>query len=115
MINLRALEKTYQTAAGALPAVRGVDLDIREGEFLAVVGRSGSGKSTLLHLICGIDSPTSGTVEVGGTDIGTLSPDRLAAWRGRNVGFVFQFFQLLPTLTAAENVMLPMDFAGALP
>jgi putative ABC transport system ATP-binding protein len=115
MIKLQSLTKTYETAAGAFPAVRTVNLEIAAGEFAAVVGRSGSGKSTLLNLIGGIDSPTSGTVVVGGTDIGRLSSDRLAAWRGKTVGFVFQFFQLLPTLTAAENVMLPMDFAGAVP
>jgi putative ABC transport system ATP-binding protein len=115
MIKLQSLTKTYETAAGAFPAVRTVNLEIAAGEFAAVVGRSGSGKSTLLNLIGGIDSPTLGTVVVGGTDIGRLSSDRLAAWRGKTVGFVFQFFQLLPTLTAAENVMLPMDFAGAVP
>jgi putative ABC transport system ATP-binding protein len=113
MIKLQSLTKTYETAAGAFPAVRGVDLEIAAGAFAAVIGRSGSGKSTLLNLIGGIDSPTSGSVVVGGSDIGRLSSDRLAAWRGKTVGFVFQFFQLLPTLTAAENVMLPMDFAGA--
>ncbi|HEX8154071.1 MAG TPA: ABC transporter ATP-binding protein, partial [Thermoanaerobaculia bacterium] len=82
---------------------------------VAVVGRSGSGKSTLLNLIGGIDAATSGSVHVGGTAIGTLSAKQLAVWRGRNVGFVFQFFQLLPTLTAAENVMLPMDFCNTFP
>jgi putative ABC transport system ATP-binding protein len=82
---------------------------------VAVVGRSGSGKSTLLNLVAGIDRPTSGTVAVGGTGLHDLSHDRLATWRGRTVGVVFQFFQLLPTLTAAENVMLPMDFSGAFP
>ena len=115
MIKLQSLTKTYETAAGAFPAIRAVNLEIAAGEFAAVVGRSGSGKSTLLHLVGGIDSATSGTVEVGSTDIGRLSSDRLAAWRGKTVGFVFQFFQLLPTLTAAENVMLPRDFAGAIP
>jgi putative ABC transport system ATP-binding protein len=115
MIQLQALTKTYEAAAGAFPAVRGVDLRIGDGEFLAVVGRSGSGKSTLLNLIGGIDSPTMGAVSVGGTDVGSLTADRLAAWRGKTVGFVFQFFQLLPTLTASENVMLPMDFLGAVP
>jgi putative ABC transport system ATP-binding protein len=92
MIKLQSLTKTYETAAGAFPAVRGVDLEIAAGAFAAVVGRSGSGKSTLLNLIGGIDSPTSGSVVVGGSDIGRLSSDRLAAWRGKTVGFVFQFF-----------------------
>ena len=115
VIQLQSLTKTYETGAGALAAVRAVDLEIGDGEFLAVVGRSGSGKSTLLNLIGGIDSPTSGSIRVGGSDIGGLAADRLAAWRGRTVGFVFQSFQLLPTLTASENVMLPMDFLGAVP
>jgi putative ABC transport system ATP-binding protein len=115
VIELRALSKTFETPAGAFPALRGVDLDIRTGEFTAIVGRSGSGKSTLLNLIAGIDRPTSGSVAVGGVSLHALSGDRLAAWRGRAVGIVFQFFQLLPTLTVAENVMLPMDFAGTYP
>jgi putative ABC transport system ATP-binding protein len=112
MIQLRGLSKTYATAGGAFPALRAIDLDIAKGEFVALVGRSGSGKSTLLHLIGGIDSATSGTINVAGADIHCFSEQRLAAWRGQSIGFVFQFFQLLPTLTVAENVMLPMDFAG---
>jgi len=115
VIQLRSIQKTFETPAGVFPALRGVDLDIASGEFLAIVGRSGSGKSTLLNLMSGIDRPTGGTVEVGGAALNGFSNDRLAAWRGRAVGIVFQFFQLLPTLTAAENVMLPMDFAGTLP
>ncbi|HKF43787.1 MAG TPA: ABC transporter ATP-binding protein [Thermoanaerobaculia bacterium] len=115
MIKLQSVTKTYETAAGAFPAVRGVDLEVARGEFLAVVGRSGSGKSTLLNLLGGIDSASGGKVEVAGADIGRMRPDALAAWRGRTIGFVFQFFQLLPGLTAAENVMLPMDFLGAVP
>jgi putative ABC transport system ATP-binding protein len=82
---------------------------------VAIVGKSGSGKSTLLNMVGGIDSPTSGVVTVADTAIQSLNPSRLAAWRGRTVGIVFQFFQLLPTLTVAENVMLPMDFLGTLP
>ena len=115
MIQLRGVAKTYETPAGSFAALRGVDLDVRAGEFVAVVGKSGSGKSTLLNLVAGIDRPSAGTVTVAGTVIAGLSHDRLAAWRGRNVGVVFQFFQLLPTLTAIENVMLPMDFRGAIP
>jgi putative ABC transport system ATP-binding protein len=115
LIGLRGVTKTYGRAAGAFSALRGIDLDIRAGEFVAIVGKSGSGKSTLLNMVGGIDSPTSGAVTVGGTAIHSLSPSRLAAWRGSTVGIVFQFFQLLPTLTAAENVMLPMDFRGTLP
>jgi putative ABC transport system ATP-binding protein len=115
MIELHQLNKTYENAAGAFAALRGVELAIDAGEFVAVVGKSGSGKSTLLNLIAAIDVPTSGTVTVGGTSLSGLSANRLASWRGRNVGFVFQFFQLLPTLTAIENVMLPMDFCRTYP
>jgi putative ABC transport system ATP-binding protein len=103
--------KTYPLSAGEVIAVDHLSLDIAQGEFVAVVGRSGSGKTTLLNLLAGIDRPTSGTVRVAGADLGSLSESGLAAWRGRNVGLVFQFFQLLPTLTVVENVMLPMDFA----
>jgi putative ABC transport system ATP-binding protein len=107
--------KTYSLAAGEVVAVDHLSLDIAQGEFVAVVGRSGSGKTTLLNLLAGIDRPTSGTVHAAGADLGRLSESGLAAWRGRNVGLVFQFFQLLPTLTVAENVMLPMDFAKQVP
>jgi len=115
MIELTRITKTYATAAGEFVALRDVDVTIGKGELVAVVGKSGSGKSTLLNVIGGIDTPTSGAVLVGGADIRKLSANALARWRGRNVGFVFQFFQLLPTLTSAENVMLPMDFSGAIP
>jgi putative ABC transport system ATP-binding protein len=115
VISLRGLTRNFETPAGTFPALRGVDLDVAPGEFVSVVGRSGSGKSTLLNLIAGIDRPTAGRVSVAGTAIHELNHDRLAAWRGRTVGIVFQFFQLLPALTAAENVMLPMDFSGTLP
>ncbi|MEO7294643.1 MAG: ABC transporter ATP-binding protein [Candidatus Limnocylindria bacterium] len=107
--------KTYPLAAGEFTAVDHLSLEIEGGEFVAIVGRSGSGKTTLLNLLAGIDRPTSGTVRVAGADLGSLSEDGLAAWRGRNVGLVFQFFQLLPTLTVAENVMLPMDFTKKIP
>ncbi|HVR40228.1 MAG TPA: ABC transporter ATP-binding protein [Thermoanaerobaculia bacterium] len=115
MISLRNLTKTYTTPAGAFHALRGVDLDIDAGAFVAIVGKSGSGKSTLLNLLGGIDRPTSGSVTIGGTAIHELTPHALATWRGSSAGVVFQFFQLLPTLTVAENVMLPMDFRGAIP
>jgi putative ABC transport system ATP-binding protein len=115
LIELQGLNKTYETPAGAFQALRGVDLTIEAGEFVAVVGKSGSGKSTLLNLVGGIDRPTAGSVTVGGTSIEGLSENELSLWRGRHVGLVFQFFQLLPTLTVAENVILPMDFSGAFP
>jgi putative ABC transport system ATP-binding protein len=115
LIQLQALNKTYETPAGAFTALRGVDLTIEASEFVAVVGKSGSGKSTLLNMVGGIDRPTSGSVKVGGTAIEGMSENHLALWRGRHVGLVFQFFQLLPTLTVAENVMLPMDFCRTFP
>lgn len=107
--------KDYQLANRTFTAVDHLSLDIAYGQFVAVVGRSGSGKTTLLNLLAGIDRPTSGEVWVAGTNLGTLSESKLAEWRGRTVGLVFQFFQLLPTLTVVENVMLPMDFAGSFP
>lgn len=115
MIKLQRLTKIYYTPAGNCVALRDVDLEIGAGEFVAIAGKSGSGKSTLLNMLGGIDSPSSGSVEVSGTAIHKLKQNQLAAWRGRNLGFVFQFFQLLPTLTIAENVMLPMDFCRTFP
>ena len=112
MIALRQLSKTYPTPAGHFTALRAVDLDIPRGQAVAIVGRSGSGKSTMLNLIGGIDRPSAGTLTIGGTAVHELPPGRMARWRGTTVGFVFQFFQLLPTLTAAENVMLPMDLCA---
>jgi putative ABC transport system ATP-binding protein len=109
MIELRQLSKTFPGPAGGTRAVAGVDLQIDEGQFVALVGKSGSGKSTLLNLVAGIDRPTTGEVVVAGTAVHRLGESALAAWRGRQVGVVFQFFQLLPTLTVVENVMLPMD------
>lgn len=115
MISLHQVSKKYETPAGVFAALTNIDLQIRAGEFVGVVGKSGSGKSTLLNMIAGIDRPSSGAVSVAGTPIHEFTENKLAAWRGRNVGFVFQFFQLLPTLTAAENVMLPMDFGKRFP
>jgi putative ABC transport system ATP-binding protein len=114
-IQVSDVVKAYPLSAGEFIAIDHLSLDIAHGEFVAVVGRSGSGKTTLLNLLAGIDRPTSGTVRVAGADLGSLSESGLAAWRGRNVGLVFQFFQLLPTLTVIENAMLPMDFAKKIP
>jgi putative ABC transport system ATP-binding protein len=114
-IQVSDVVKAYPLGAGEVVAVDRLSLDIADGEFVAIVGRSGSGKTTLLNLLAGIDRPTSGTVRVANADLGSLSESGLAAWRGRHVGLVFQFFQLLPTLTVVENVMLPMDFARTVP
>jgi putative ABC transport system ATP-binding protein len=110
VIELRAVTKVYRTGKLEYPALRGVDLAIDEGDMVAVVGPSGSGKTTILNLITGIDRPTAGSVTVAGRSIDRMDEEALAAWRGENVGIVFQFFQLLPTLTALENAMLPLDF-----
>jgi len=110
LIDLRDVVKTYETGAGGVTVLEDITLQVQPGEFVGVVGPSGSGKSTLLNMITGIDRPTSGAVFVGGQAVHELSENQLARWRGRNVGVIFQFFQLLPTLTILENVMLPMDF-----
>jgi putative ABC transport system ATP-binding protein len=114
-VQLRGVTKAYRVAAGTFPALDRIDIAIGAGEFVTIVGKSGSGKTTLLNLLAGIDRPTKGEVVVAGTSLGSLSESKLAEWRGRNVGLVFQFFQLLPTLTVAENVQLPMDFAKSIP
>ena len=111
LIRLQGAEKVYRTGRLSHAALRGVDLSIQPGEMVSIVGPSGSGKSTILNLITGIDRPTAGAVTVDGQRIDTMSEEKLAAWRGRRVGIVFQFFQLLPTLTALENAMLPMELA----
>jgi len=111
-VELTAVRKVYTTGAGEFLALKGIDLRVDHGEFVAVIGKSGSGKSTLINMITGIDRPTSGEVWVAGTPVHTLTENQIAVWRGRTVGVVFQFFQLLPTLTVLENVMLPMDFCN---
>lgn len=112
LIELNQVVKSYATAAGDYVALRGVNLRVDRGEFVSIVGKSGSGKSTLSNMITGIDRPSSGEVYVADMAIHNLSEGEIAVWRGRNVGVVFQFFQLLPTLTVLENVMLPMDFCN---
>src|SRR5262249_51577261 len=105
LIELRRVVKAYANAAGTFTALRGVSLSVGAGEFVGVVGKSGCGKSTLINMITGIDRPTGGDVLVDGTLVNRLDEGELATWRGRSVGVVFQFFQLLPMLSAAENVM----------
>jgi len=112
LIRLQDVVKTYETGAGGVTVLKDIDLRVNEGEFVGVVGPSGSGKSTLLNMITGIDRPTSGEVFVGSQAVHKMSENQLARWRGKNVGVIFQFFQLLPTLTILENVMLPMDFCN---
>jgi putative ABC transport system ATP-binding protein len=112
VISLENVEKIYKTKAGPLKVLKGVNFQVNEGEFVAIVGPSGSGKSTLINMITGIDRPTTGEVHVAGQRLTNMSENQVAKWRGRNVGVVFQFFQLLPTITVLENVMLPMHYVG---
>ncbi len=113
MIQVRSLTKSIDTGTHRVDILKGIDLEIPKGQFAAIMGPSGSGKSTLLGLLAGLDSPTSGQVILDGEDITNLTEDRLALLRGRKIGFVFQSYQLIPTLTAEENVLLPMELAGA--
>ncbi|MGA3242169.1 MAG: ABC transporter ATP-binding protein [Bryobacteraceae bacterium] len=112
MIQVRALTKSIHTGTHRVEILKGIDLEIPRGQFAAVMGPSGSGKSTLLGLLAGLDSPTSGQVLLDGEDITQLSEDRMAVLRGQKIGFVFQAYHLIPTLTAEENVLLPMELAG---
>jgi putative ABC transport system ATP-binding protein len=116
IIRLDGATKSFGSRGGQFfPALRGVSLRVAPGDFLAVLGKSGSGKSTLLNLIAGIDRPTEGEVNAAGENLNRLGENKMALWRGRNVGVVFQFFQLLPTLTVEENILLAMDFVGKIP
>jgi len=115
VVDLEGVTKVYATGAGDFPALSDADLRIDASDFVAIVGKSGSGKSTLLNMITGIDRPTSGVVQVNGMVLDDLSENEVARWRGENVGLVFQFQQLMPTLTVIENVMMPMDFTRSLP
>jgi putative ABC transport system ATP-binding protein len=108
IIQIRGVSKSYRRDSMAIPVLRGITLDVPEGEFIALMGPSGSGKTTLLNLIAGIDRPNDGSVTVGGTDVTRLSESDLAKWRSHHIGFVFQFYNLLPVLTAYENVELPL-------
>src|SRR5574339_1109625 len=115
MIDLREVHKYYKTAIGDYHALNSIDLQINAAEVVSIIGKSGSGKSTLLNMVTGIDRPTSGEVYVNGTAVHELGENRMARWRGKNLGIVFQFFQLLPTISVIENIMLPMDFCHTYP
>lgn len=112
VVLLKSVDKVYNTKAGPFKALRGVSLQVETGEFMAIVGPSGSGKSTLINMITGIDRPTTGEVIITGERLTKMNENQVAKWRGRNVGVVFQFFQLLPTLSVLENVMMPMNYCG---
>jgi putative ABC transport system ATP-binding protein len=112
MIELRRLVKSYHTPAGDIPALRGLDLRVAAGEFIAVVGKSGAGKSTLVNMVTGIDRPDEGEIVIAGKEVHLLDEDERARWRGLNLGVVFQFFQLLPSINLIQNVTIPMEFCG---
>ncbi len=112
ILSLRSITKSIDTGAHRVEILRGIDLQIESGEFVAIMGASGSGKSTLLGLLAGLDSPSSGSIQLDGQEISTLNEDDLATLRGRKIGFVFQSYQLIPTLTAEENVLLPAELSG---
>lgn len=115
VVDLHQVVKTYRGTAGTFTALKGVDLQVEAGTFVSIIGKSGSGKSTLINVITGIDRPTSGEVIVDGDQIHTFNEEQIAIWRGRSIGVIFQFFQLLPTLTAVENILLAMDYGGRYP
>ena len=108
LVSIRGLSKHYVRGGQVIPVLVGLDLDVAEGDFVALMGPSGSGKSTLLNLVAGIDKPSSGTIEVAGVDIATLTEGELADWRAANVGFIFQFYNLMPVLSAFGNIELPL-------
>ena len=113
VIQLRGIQKNYYMAGQAIPVLKGIDLDIKRGEYVALMGPSGSGKSTLMNLLGCLDTPTAGTYELNGKDVSNMSQDELAEIRNKEIGFVFQTFNLLPRTTALENVALPMVYAGS--
>jgi len=112
LISLRGVVKDYPSAAGPFRALKGIDLDVFRGEFLGVIGKSGAGKTTLVNMITGVDGLTEGCVRVDGVEVSAMSENELALWRGRSLGVIYQTFQLMPTLSLLDNVMLPMDFCG---
>lgn len=115
LIELQQVVKTFESEAGIFVALNGIDLLVQAGKFVSIIGKSGSGKSTLLNMVTGIDKPTAGEVLVNGTAVHALNEGEIAVWRGRSIGVIFQFFQLLPTLTAVENVLLAMDYGDVYP
>jgi ABC-type lipoprotein export system ATPase subunit len=115
IVDLRNVNKSYKTAVGDYPALKNINLQFHASEFVSIIGKSGSGKSTLLNMITGIDHPTNGEVFINGTAVHKMGEDKMARWRGNNLGIVFQFFQLLPVISVIENIMLPMDFCRTYP
>ena len=115
IVDLQNVHKSYKTAVGDYPALKNINLQFHAGEFVSIIGKSGSGKSTLLNMITGIDHPTSGEVFINGTPVHNMGEDKMARWRGNNLGIVFQFFQLLSVISVIENIMLPMDFCRTYP
>ncbi len=114
-IQFKQVSKWFESAAGRFDALKNIDLNIKQGEHVAIVGKSGSGKSTLLNMLTGIDHPSQGMVTINSTEVHTLDESRLATWRGANIGIVFQFFQLIPTLSIVENLLLAMDLVNVIP
>ncbi len=112
LIRLRGLVKSYRTHAGSFDALKGIDLNVQAGEFLAIIGRSGAGKTTLVNMITGVSHPSQGEVWMEDTPVHRLNEDQLALWRGRNLGVIYQSFHLMPTLSLLNNILLPMDFCG---
>ena len=115
ILELNNVTKIFQSKERTFTALNNISLTIKKGEYLAIVGKSGSGKSTLLNMITGIDHPTKGKVIVNNTEVGKLNESKLAQWRGKNIGIVFQFFQLIPTLSISENILLAMEFVNEIP
>lgn len=115
MISLKNIEKTYRNDLGWYSVIKEVSLEIKTGEFIIIVGKSGSGKSTLLNIITGVDKPSKGEITVNKSDIKDLNEEKMSEWRGNNIGIVFQFFQLIPTLSVLENILLPMDLVKKIP
>jgi putative ABC transport system ATP-binding protein len=115
LVQVKEVVKSFPVGDGEITVLKGISFEVKNGEFVSIVGPSGNGKSTLLNMITGIDRPTQGEVIVTGREVHRLSENKLAAWRGQHVGIIFQFFQMLPALSLLQNVMLPMDFAKKIP